>query len=569
MKLKIYPSIGIARIGESDDFYYGPETYCGLPIEEDGTEFSTFRDARGKLRKQAARFQVYWTDDETSDALNWPVVPGRDGVSHIEWVVWLANKKAVWYTFEQLKGEGGYAADHERRNASLPEAQIIIDPGPQSVVARATAAVAEAEFSQGKGRPGYAQSFPPADLTPYAITSLGKIRTDATGLLTVLGGSGCSGAISGHPVSHYANNPGWFDDIADGPVTAVVVMANGERREVDASAWVMVGPPSYAPQIPNTVTLYDTLYDLFVRKFNYAPDIFANGAFNQAYKPNFARDIEPLLRRPEINDWVIGNLGLHKSETFNWTAFGNPDPAHNKARQHLFVSLRTATHDDTISTMPKLAGDNPFSLSKPMPLLTLSPTTMFLLAQWGQGLFTTETLPAANSNGHGAARDLGILSNCVGGAFCPGIEISWNCRDARVYSAPFRVRHKWRADAMLGGAVHLSRDEDMARGMEPGDLTKRMAQPWQADFLECTQQDAAGLDAFWWPAQRPITVMTEQDTKAWTREVINGVNNGEIKHENYLRMIMNWSALGFIRQQEDGRYLEVERNFITDGVPSV
>src|SRR5258708_24188832 len=39
--------------------------------------------------------------------------------------------------------------------------------------------------------------------------------------------------------------------------------------------------------------------------------------------------------------------------------------------------------------------------------------------------------------------------------------------------------------------------------VEPGDVTKWMAVPWQADFYEC--------NTHWWPAQRPDDVVSEFD----------------------------------------------------------
>ena len=37
--------------------------------------------------------------------------------------------------------------------------------------------------------------------------------------------------------------------------------------------------------------------------------------------------------------------------------------------------------------------------------------------------------------------------------------------------------------------VTLSQKSNFARGLQPGDLTKYSALPWQADFNECTTQD--------------------------------------------------------------------------------
>jgi hypothetical protein len=39
--------------------------------------------------------------------------------------------------------------------------------------------------------------------------------------------------------------------------------------------------------------------------------------------------------------------------------------------------------------------------------------------------------------------------------------------------------------------------------LKAGDMTKRMAVPWQADFFECQEH--------WWPSQRPDVVFGEAD----------------------------------------------------------
>src|SRR5213080_2893180 len=100
---KIHPAIGVARVGESEDYYLAPEAAGALPINPDGRPFSRedFRDASGAVRRQAARFGVF-RDDGT------PVTPGEDGIARIEWTVHLANKKAAWFEFVVSRGSLGY-----------------------------------------------------------------------------------------------------------------------------------------------------------------------------------------------------------------------------------------------------------------------------------------------------------------------------------------------------------------------------------------------------------------------------------------------------------------------------
>lgn len=58
---KIFPSIGIARVGNSEGYYLAPTTAGGLPTMADGSPFTQadFRDLEKKLRRQGAHFTIY------------------------------------------------------------------------------------------------------------------------------------------------------------------------------------------------------------------------------------------------------------------------------------------------------------------------------------------------------------------------------------------------------------------------------------------------------------------------------------------------------------------------------
>src|SRR5262249_54466659 len=73
------------------------------------------------------------------------------------------------------------------------------------------------------------------------------------------------------------------------------------------------------------------------------------------------------------------------------------------------------------------------------------------------------------------------LTACVGGPFYPGIEMTAISRAKSLYQSAFEI----------------------AGQIQPGDVTKWMAVPWQADFYEC--------NTYWWPAQRPDAVVSEYD----------------------------------------------------------
>ena len=88
-------------------------------------------------------------------------------------------------------------------------------------------------------------------------------------------------------------------------------------------------------------------------------------------------------------------------------------------------------------------------------------------------------------------------------------------------------------------------DPSTGNRLSPGDLTKQMAVPWQADFYDCRFD--AGLQ--WWPAQRPEQVFTTSSgQKRWTRDIIDDAEE----------MVQNWHKLGFVVQQDEA-YIETER----------
>lgn len=123
--LRIHPAIAIARVGNSEEYYLGPETMAaspqegtaltgGLPIKP-GTESTTItssdlRDAGGRLKRQAARFKIYQYPTE-GGPLTYPTPGGEevligsvvDGkkVTDIIWTTHLANKKANCWEMDE------------------------------------------------------------------------------------------------------------------------------------------------------------------------------------------------------------------------------------------------------------------------------------------------------------------------------------------------------------------------------------------------------------------------------------------------------------------------------------
>ncbi|HLK62328.1 MAG TPA: LodA/GoxA family CTQ-dependent oxidase [Bryobacteraceae bacterium] len=378
-KYRIHPAIGVARLGDSPaEFCISPEKPAALPIEcdssgnafftPDGTAERTitrFKDAEGRIKRQAARFNIYVYDEESPEGR--PLALGdkvRGGGNHgtlvdIQWRVYLANKKAVWYQFNALAGEHGYDSTHPLRNPDITDEnerqQLIIDPGPRYVDSTTRR---RAEFSRS-GSGSYAPTFPPEHLHPHSIDTLGEILTDDHGRLLVLGGYGNSGSCKkgfGQPrIDTYANNDGWFDDTSDGPVMARLVMFSPEVSrlryiDVEYPAWVLAAYPRYCPEILDIITLEEVLQDVAIRDFAARPDLYGPaGSFhdpkhidptdlpaltywkagrlewNPQYRPWFYRDIWPILFRADEMNFVT-NVLQQSNFPHNQTNRGNFDP---------------------------------------------------------------------------------------------------------------------------------------------------------------------------------------------------------------------------------------------------
>lgn len=565
---KIHPAIGIARVGNSPtEFCLTPETAQGLPLKCDsqgratvdaaGDEqpIETFKDAQGRIKRQAARFRVYIYQDandtqgrelKLGDKVFFYPKTGRytgaeikAEVKDIQWTVYLANKKASWYAFQELAGEHGYAPDHPLRNADITDPdqrqRLIIDPGPQTV-SYTNKAQRRAEFALGKN-PEFPQCFPPP-LQPNNITTLGELivhKQNNHNRLVVLGGYGNAGSFKtgfGQPYTqHFANNDGWFDDVADGPVTAKLVvqpltadddpMPDGTGimlLPVDDPAWVLTASPSYAPQLENMITLADVAYDIALRAMAYDTEIYgpqtigtppgarqalaANSpvGWNDHYYPYFYRDIWPILRRPTFFQWVLifdPNFGGDPHNTdpnargnldFNVISvppYAGEDPTQRaeRARQREFIYkiLRKPGQENQYVAdfktqhgyqpllMPLLFGDNPLTNTLPSKFLRLTDTQLFFLRQWRDGKFINEKLEGLPpAPPSGHDLDVGVLWNTVGGAFCPGGEVCWIIRNPAIYAKPYRIKHAPYTPGTLSMPNVVSGDNTVASDLSKG-----------------------------------------------------------------------------------------------------
>ena len=610
---KIHPAIGIARLGNApaDQFFIGPE-HPGTPVGGDapGTPVPPYKHA-GAVKPQAARFRIFEyrrVGGKLSVARE--VTLAESDVVTIDWQVHLANRKASFHEFDGLAGEGTRPA--KRRNEGLTVAELEIDPGPRSISGTDQEGV---EFSKGtSANPGaetwplYHGPSPPAG-TPV-IGYLGELRTDEAGRLLVIGGRGHSATNTGTRLNHYANNDGWFDDVSDGPVTAMVTLKVGgsggtSEQTVNAiGAWVLVGPPDFGPQLANVVSLYDLLYDLAARKLDlpageavYDGPLKALAQINAELKvkgrpelhdhrPAFDLEVRPTLRHAIDAIWLF-RPARHAHTTLGADAsieqvIDKPGAAGAAIRMLVFHRLRSPpgiVATVGLRDMPRLLGDDPYAPGHPRYRLALTRTQYLVLKRWAQGNFVASggAAQAAARVLHGLRHLLGravqpassgaptpwgldraALESCVGGAFYPGIEVSWQIRHKELFLEPFRISHA--AKSTYWGETQTIR---------AGHFSRQMAVPWQADFRDCKMERQAqtGIEFGWWPGQRPDWVYpTKADAVAkkmarWHRpSTPPGIwPAGDPETPTHAEMVEHWYKLGFI--VKDGPdFVESERN---------
>lgn len=500
----IYPAIGIARVGNSpDEWFLGPEVPDPAPRPA-----GFYRDATGALKRQAARFRVY--------GLNAQGVAVReltaDSGAKVEWQVHLANQKAAWYEFQLALDipEAATAAPSYRRNAQVKDrASLIIDPGQRWISGKGAGPVT---FDTGRfvGKPVY----------------LGELRTDAAGRLIVLGGHGKSASYNGAPAVTFANNDGWHDDVADGPVTATVIW-QGKELTV-APAWIVVGPPNYAPQQKSVRTLWDLMRDI-------AYDL---GFLTRPARPSFTGDILPIFERLSHLQWV--NEGFARG--FGWgspldfttpawrATLADASDQNQENRRQLYNQFRQGDRDSWSPVpWPWIYGDamDVPAAKTPRQYTELTPTQLGFLKQWVAGDFIqdddpdatptqcVEDLPVAEQPD---TLDRAALEFCLADAFHPGCEMTWPVRSQSIFMGPYRFLHAPNGPEPDYGPVLTpsicQTPMGPLYGQRPGSISRWMAVPWQTDTASCRSGYDPDYDPYlptFWPARVPNQVLTPSD----------------------------------------------------------
>ena len=506
VKAAIYPPIGVARVGNSEDEYFlAPEVPYPLP-EPPGF----YRDSEGALKRQAARFRIYGLD---ANGVAVRELTADDAT--IEWQVHLANKKAAWFQF-QLALDIPEAADAPPtllRNATVSDrAALAIDPGPRTISGKDEGGKKKYAFDDGKfmGTAVY----------------LGELRTDNAGRLIVLGGRGVSASYDHSKAVTFANNEAWHDDVSDGPVTAKVTL-DGAELSVDP-AWVIVAPPNYAPMQKSVRTMWDLMRDVAIR----------NKMLPRPARPSFEGDIRPLFERLSGLQWV--NAGF--AAAFGWQGpqdfsqpewlerLSQPGETYEELRRTIANQFRVFERDSWSPTpWPWVYGDamNIPPAHTPRQNAALTGTQLAFLKQWAKGDFDADYQP--NRNPPRRIEDVPLaeqpdtltrasLEDCLADAFHPGCEMTWPVRSSLMYMSAFRFAHVpegWIEPQFappIGPALDLPNGPLAAQ--VPGGITRWMAVPWQTDTASCRSGYLSSYDPYvptFWPARVPNNVLTEEN----------------------------------------------------------
>lgn len=521
-EFRIYPSIGIARVGDSTKgFIIGPEAPGVAPA-------GPFRGSDKGLKPQAARFRIYKVeiDANENETVTEEVVPG--GKIKVTWSVNLANRKAAGFLIEDTLAR---EPNPGSRNDGLDRKKLVIS-ADGSVTGTGTSGPVLAgsiEFA----KPG--KSGPKVD-----DIELATLRTDDNGRLLVVGGPGKSDSPVEAPCKSFADNDRWYDSVSDGPVSATLQI-NGQDQPV-VPAWVVITVPRFAPNNYGIITWFDQALSMARTQ--------DDGRFNTPRTTSFTHDIYPILRRADDLSGVhgIAHSNPPRAALSDAARIASFSDATKRAliQQKLARPGAEAGQPQELApsgpnNMPRLfSGSNPDPVDEPKwTFLSLTRYQHAHIDNWVNGNFDMDwpgspptptpfdQIPVARQ---AWALCEAALEACVGGSFFPGIEGTYDIARLTTYHPEPNLRREFRIDP----------------GHPAGFLTEKMALPWQADFADCSN--------FWWPSQRPDDIVTEAGQKArWDRGIQGGAQNA------HLNMVDSWSKLGIVTRDANGKFIEHER----------
>lgn len=212
--IKVFPGIGTARVGNSPEYFIGPEFPGDIPNLD-----KNYKDANGFLKPQAARFRVYGYDE--NDNVVAEITHDPDNGTTLEWDVHMRNLKAANYAFQ---GKFGFNPDQYRNPGVTPNTpgtdpndrtRLIIDPGAKTISGinrKLNSKNGPVYLDGGVIFQGGFKAEIPTSLLHQGMSgytevtykekevSLGRLETDADGRLIVVGGKGEAGCLIEPPI---------------------------------------------------------------------------------------------------------------------------------------------------------------------------------------------------------------------------------------------------------------------------------------------------------------------------------------------------------------------------------
>ncbi len=489
MKLRIYPSVGIARLGngpaQKEDVIFSPEIPWANLYETD-IEYHT---SDGALKRQAQRFYIYECDDKGN-----PLRKLDTNNCDVEWTVEVANKKPFWYDFNNsldlsinTNNENlspNFYTDKiapgistSRRNPNVLDEKLI-NAGDNNYRRELVNSPEPVTVSSKYPRKDIGGEFPfPLNKTTGSRiaaamkvvskpVNLGAVEYD-NGTLIFYPGNGVSAALNPSDLNtDFADNSNWYDDICDGRVTAKITI-NGTTHHLDnaqSAAWIATAPPDYAPQIQPLATMYDLIC----------------GTANEGYATDFSL-IFPVLYRLYRMQWVNASDFLAPSFRevidqltddefkclYNSSDISQPirekifnlfrDPAYNYNNEPVIKS-NTNTDITNLGSgteelkYPFYPGDGINYPGSPAQWFAIPPMLYQQLKSWRDGNFTSLNNNATSMDELGvyyqsiyteASKDdsksallmtRAVLETLYGGGFHPGVELTWPMRHSQMYA---------------------------------------------------------------------------------------------------------------------------------------
>ncbi|KAH7909833.1 hypothetical protein BJ138DRAFT_1114625 [Hygrophoropsis aurantiaca] len=622
--LKIYPPIGIARVGNSGfDLEHGKpdgEIISFLPSEIPGTKDipatlnGRFKDDKHRIKRQSAQirseavlFHVYAYDRDGN--ILGEITSEKD--YKITWTVHVANHKGAYY---------GFAGEYRKpvtslRNPDVDQKQAcnILEPdGRKRLIVNS-----EGEITAGSDPVDLIGEFHGSQSKGTKV-NLGQIQADARGRLIFIGGAGYSRCVSNPKKEHFQpdiisefDSIDWVDDTCDGWVDVKIIHPKLLAAPRVHKATVMSAPPKFAWGIQAPTTLYDLLENIY----------HENAQWEEHKRVKFYEDIWPVLESTYELSWVneAGYTGHGVAGTGNFLPLMKKlaDPKDEEGqvlRQHIFKRLRRPGYQDlnqaSTKFMPRLSGNDGDAIEPGTPLRPgeqVPPIKRFAaltklqyerFEKWAKGDFDAEEArwnayqkDALDENALDKV-DLDLqpyfltraaLEHTTGEPLYPGIEVHWSARNPEMYmldkdnwndnNIPFRVNHEL---------------------TKPGHICRGLSLPWQSDFDLC--------NTHWWPSTRPDDVINikavekalEHSTnksgtipvdkfladisparKKWARKLRKTPDYPSEYYPGSTDMIRYWNYLGFVRKSSDytigddklPMWIEKERMHIDHAAP--